>query len=90
VWGGGCAVCDAQAAANHFLSCFFCCCRVVDVQYVIANDGTDHTLAQLTLSFSDDTSPLKVRCWGLLWMHNRLLLGCDVHFSHFLYSQPVS
>lgn len=36
-------------------------CRVVDVQYVIANDGTDHTLAQLTLSFSDEASPLKVR-----------------------------
>lgn len=28
---------------------------------MIANDGTDHTLAQLTLSPTDDASPLKVR-----------------------------
>ena len=34
-------------------------CRVVDVQYLIANDGTDHTMAQLTLSLSDDASVLK-------------------------------
>jgi hypothetical protein len=37
-------------------------CRVVDVQYVVANDGSDHTLAQLTLSFSDADSPLKASC----------------------------
>ena len=37
-------------------------CSVVDVQYVIANDGTDHTLAQLTLSLTDESSPLKVNC----------------------------
>jgi hypothetical protein len=36
--------------------------RVVDVRYVIANDGTDRTLAQLTLQLSDDASPLKASC----------------------------
>lgn len=33
---------------------------IVNVEYVIANDGSDHTLAQLTLSLSDEASPLKV------------------------------
>lgn len=35
-------------------------CRVVKVEYVIANDGSDHTLAQLTLSLADEASPLRV------------------------------
>ena len=36
-------------------------CLVVGVDYVIANDGTDHTLAQLTLELADEASPLKAR-----------------------------
>lgn len=39
-------------------------CRIVDVHYVIANDGSDHTLAQLTLSLTDAASSLKVRHTG--------------------------
>jgi hypothetical protein len=35
-------------------------CRVAAVRYVIANDGSERTLAQLTLSLTDDSSPLKV------------------------------
>ena len=49
-------------------------CRVVELRYAIANDGTDHTLAQLTLAPCDDASPLKVGalgwaagCWALGW-----------------------
>ena len=42
-------------------------CRVVELRYAIANDGTDHTLAQLSLVPCDDASPLKVGagCWVL-------------------------
>ncbi|KAL4448446.1 hypothetical protein ABPG75_005665 [Micractinium tetrahymenae] len=40
-------------------------CTVVSVEYVIANDGTDHTLAQLTLSVSEEASPLKDTCFAV-------------------------
>ncbi|PSC70372.1 WD40 YVTN repeat-like-containing domain,Bromodomain isoform [Micractinium conductrix] len=38
-------------------------CTIVDVHYVIANDGSDHTLAQLTLSLTDAASSLKDTCF---------------------------
>ena len=47
-------------------------CRVVDVQYLIANDGTDHTMAQLTLSLSDDASVLKASQAALSCLPARL------------------
>lgn len=53
--------------------------RVAAVDYVIADDGTDRTLARLTLSFSDAASPLKVRSGAAC--AKRKLLGCRAPIS---------